>query len=130
MSPDLKSRYAAHIYSNVAGATGENDVTVRPYDPYKFHHHLVHRKEAHYIGEHVPEEFTFYEQVASDLIHAKEIVLIGLGTGKSSALDFFTEYLNTHHPAIAKRVIATEVLDLSALTEKELESIARKHMAA
>jgi hypothetical protein len=33
--------------------------TVHPYDPLGFHHHLIHRKEAHYQGERVPEEKSF-----------------------------------------------------------------------
>jgi hypothetical protein len=24
---------------------------VQPYDPFNFHHHLIHRKEAHYRGQ-------------------------------------------------------------------------------
>jgi len=40
---------------------------VQPYDPYNFHHHLIHRKEAHYRGERVPEEDSFYEEIAKDI---------------------------------------------------------------
>ncbi len=48
---------------------------------------------------------------------------------KSSALEFLAEYLNKHHPTFYKRVIATEIVDLSALTEPEIEAIAKKHMS-
>ena len=40
---------------------------MRPHDPFHFHHHLIRRKEAHYSGERVPEEHSFYEEVAKDL---------------------------------------------------------------
>ena len=93
-----------------------------------FHHHLIHRKEAHYEGERVPEDTSFYEQVAKDLVPAQEIILIGHGTGKSSALEYLAQYLKTHHPTIFERVTATETADLSALTEPEIEAIAKKHM--
>ena len=119
--------HSARIYENAGGASSESETTVKPADPYGFHHHLIHRKEAHYEGERVPEDTFFYEQVAKDLVPAREIVLIGHGTGKSSALDFLMEYLKTHHPATFQRVIATEVVDLSALTEPEIEAIAKSH---
>jgi hypothetical protein len=120
--------HSARLYQEPGGASSGSETTVKPADPHGFHHHLIHRKEAHYEGERVPEETSFYEQVAKDLVPAREIVLIGHGTGKSSALDFLTEYLKKHHPMIFQRVVATEVADLSALTEPEIEAIARKHM--
>jgi hypothetical protein len=122
--------HAAHVYQDVDGSRPEDKVTVRPYDPFHFHHHLVHRKEAHYRGEHVPEETSFYEEIAKDLVPADEIVLIGHGTGKSSAVEFLMTYLKTHHSEIAQRVRAVETADLSALTEPEIEAIAKKHMIA
>jgi hypothetical protein len=35
--------------------------------------------------------------------------------------------LKTHHSTTAPRVIATEITDLSALTEPEIEAIAKKY---
>jgi hypothetical protein len=43
---------------------------------------------------------------------------------------FLNEYLNTHHPEISRRVIATENEDLSAVTEPEIEALAKRHMIA
>ena len=103
---------------------------MRPYDPFHFHHHLIHRKETHYRGERVPEEDSFYEEVAKDITPANEIVLIGHATGKSNAADFLKEYLKTHHSEISRRVIATESADLSAVTEPEIEALAKRHMIA
>lgn len=117
--------HAARAYQDLGGSRPEIEATVKPYDPYGFHRHLIHRKEAHYEGERVPEETSFYEQVAKDLVPAQEIILIGHGTGKSSALEFLAQYLKTQHPTIFERVIATETVDLSALTEPEIEAIAK-----
>ena len=122
--------HAAHVYQDVDGSRPEDEVTVRPHDPFHFHHHLIHRKEAHYRGERIPEETSFYEEIAKYLAAANEIVLIGHGTGKSSAVEFLTGYLKTHHSEIAQRVRAVETADLSALTEPEIEAIAKKHMIA
>jgi hypothetical protein len=122
--------HAAHIYHDLGGSRPEDEVTVKPYDPFGFQHHLIHRKEAHYKGEHVPEEDSYYEEVAADLVHAKAIILIGHARGKSSAVEFLSQYLKAHHPETFQRIIATETADLSALTEPEIEEIAKKHIRA
>jgi len=119
---------AAHLYQDQGGSVPEDEVTVKPYDPFGFQHHLIHRKEAHYEGQHVPEEDSYYEEIAQDLVHAQAIVLIGHGTGKSNAADFLNEYLKAHHPETFARVIATETADLSALTEPQIEEIAKRHI--
>jgi hypothetical protein len=121
--------HAAHIFSD-PGESPQEAATITPYDPHHFHHHLVHRKEAHYEGDRVPEETSFYEEVAAALTSANEIVLVGHGTGKSSALNVLVEYLNKHHIDLSRRVKATEIVDLSALTEREIEAIAKRHMIA
>jgi hypothetical protein len=120
--------HAAHIYHDLGGSVPEGEETVKPYDPFGFQHHLIHRKEAHYQGDRVPEDDSYYEEIAKDLVHAEAIVLIGHAIGKSSAMEFLVEYLKTHHPDTFKRVIATETADLSALTEPEIEQIAKKHI--
>ncbi len=120
--------HSAHIYQLPFGS--QAGVTIKPYDPHHFHHHLIHRKEAHYQGDRVPEETSFYEEVAKSLVPADEIVLVGHGTGKSSALDVLVEHLKNHHSELSRRVIATETVDLSALTPPEVEAIARRLMNA
>jgi len=120
--------HAAHIFRDLGGSRPKEEITVEPYDPHHFHRHLVHRKEAHYQGDRVPEESSFYEEVAQNLVPANEIVLIGHGTGKSSAVDVLVDYLKKHHAEISRRVKATETADLSALTEPEIEAIAKRHM--
>ena len=122
--------HAAHVYQDFGGSRPADEHKVQPYDPFHFHHHLIHRKEAHYRGERVPEADSFYEEIAKDITPTNEIVLIGHATGKSNAADFLKEYLRTHHPDILRRVIATENADLSAVTEPEIEALAKQHMIA
>jgi hypothetical protein len=122
--------HAAHVYQDLGGSRPADEHNVRPYDPFHFHHHLIHRKEAHYRGERVPEEDSFYDEIAKDVTPANEIVLIGHATGKSNAAEFLKDYLQTHHPDISRRVIATESADLSAVTEPEIEALAKRHMLA
>jgi len=120
--------HGAHIFHDRGGSRPEGEVKIEPYDPHHFHHHLVHRKEANYRGDRVPEETSFYEEVALALVPATQIVLIGSGTGKSSAVEALVEYLNKHRPDISRRVTATEIVDLSALTEPDIEALAKRHM--
>ncbi len=122
--------HVAHIYHDLGGSRPEEEVTIKPYDPFGFQHHLIHRKEAHYKGDHVPEKESYYEEIATDLVHAEAIILIGHATGKSSAANFLSEYLKTHYSETSKRIIATETADISALTEPEIEEIAKKHIRA
>jgi hypothetical protein len=105
---------------------GKPDVVVKPYDPHHFHHHLIHRKEAHYEGDRVPEETSFYEEVAAALVSAEEIVLVGHGVGKSSAVEVLLTYLKSHHADIARRVKKVDVVDLSALSEAEIEALVKR----
>ncbi len=118
--------HGARVFQDLNGRRPQEEVTIKPYDPHHFHHHLIHRKEAHYEGERVPEETSFYKEIAEALVSAKEIILIGHGVGKSSALDVLIDYLKRHHSDIAQRVKAMEVVDLSALTEPQIEALARK----
>jgi hypothetical protein len=118
--------HAAHVYHDRGVNLPEDEVAVKPYDPHGFHHHLIHRKEAHYLGERVPEEDSWYEQIAQDLAHAQEIVLVGHATGTSNAAVFLSAYLKSHHPETFQRIIATETVDLSAATEPEIEVIAKR----
>jgi hypothetical protein len=120
--------HVAHIYHDLGDSRPQGEGTVKPYDPFGFHHHLIHRKEAHYKGERVPEEDSYYEEIAMDLVHAGVIILVGHGTGKSSAVGYLSEYLKAHHPEEFQRIVATETADLSALTEPQIEEIAKKHI--
>jgi hypothetical protein len=117
--------HAAHIYSGFDGDGSEGKIAIEPYDPHHFHHHLIHRKEAHYQGDRVPEEVSFFEEVAAVLLPFSEIVLIGHGTGKSSAVDALVAYMKKHRPEVFRRVMSIETTDLSGLTAPQAEAIAR-----
>lgn len=120
--------HLARIFQEFDGKQPGSEVGIKPYDPHGFHRHLVHRQERHYEGQRVPEEPSYYEEIAKDLVAAQEIVMIGHGTGTSSALDFLAEFLKKRHPAIYERVISTETVDLSATTEPEIEAMAREYL--
>jgi hypothetical protein len=100
---------------------------LEPLDPHGFRRHLEHRKEADYSGQRTPEADEFYERVAERLKSAPSILILGDGTGKSSAMRYFVEYLNERHKDIAARVVAAEDADLSAISLGEIESLAKRY---
>jgi hypothetical protein len=122
--------HAAHVFHDVGSTQLQDEATIKPHDPHHFQRHLVHRKAAHYRGDRAPEEPSFYEEVATALSSANEIVLIGHGTGKSNAAKVLADYLEAHHPELARLVTATETADLASLTEAEAEVVAKRHMIA
>jgi hypothetical protein len=122
--------HVAHIYHELGDSRSQGEDTVKPYDPFGFQHHLIHRKEAHYEGDRVPEEDSYYEEISMHLVNAEAIILIGHGTGKSSAAEFLAKYLKVHRPEEFQRIVAIEKADLSALTEPQIEEIAKRHIGA
>jgi len=94
--------------------------TLRPYDPHHFMHHLTHRQERELRGQREPEESSYYAQIAAALAPARRVVVLGHGTGHSNAAAHLQELLRAKHPEIARRVVATKAVDLSALTPAQL----------
>jgi len=108
------------------GRLAESD-HLKPLDPHGFQRHLEHRKEADYKGQRVPEADEFYERVAQRLRNAPSILLLGDGTGKSSAMRYLLAYLKQRHKETSDRVIAAQDADLSAMSLGEIEQIARRY---
>jgi hypothetical protein len=107
----------------IAGAS-EIARTLRPYDPHHFLHHPSHRQNRELRGQREPEEPSYYSQVAAALASARRIVVLGHGTGHSNAAAHLDEVLRAKHPEIHSRIVATKVVDLSAITEPQLLALA------
>jgi len=56
---------------------------------------------------------------------AREILLLGAGTGASSAMDHLVAELRRNHPELAERVVGSLVVDEAHLTENQLLAKAR-----
>jgi hypothetical protein len=84
-------------------------------------------KEGRYEGERAPEAIDYYEHIAQHLKDAHSIVLAGDGTGKSSAMLDFIEFLKERHGDVASRIIATRDADLSSITLPDIEAIAARY---
>lgn len=118
--------HAARVFQDVDIGRPKSAVPIELYDPYHFHDHLICRKDAHHQGDQVPEESSFYQEIVRALAPAKEIILIGHGVGQSSAVDALIDYLKKHHSDVLEQIKATTIADLSALTEPQIVTLARR----
>lgn len=114
---------AARIYSAELHGTVPRRIT--PYDPLGFGRYL-HYNQDDSNGQRKPERKSFYEAVAETLSNAEKILVFGTGTGASSAMEQLMLDLKQRHPNIAKRVIASKVVDEHHLTEDQLLAKARE----
>lgn len=120
--------HAARFYHATEASRPEAIGRTSPRDSHGFHRHLIHRKEANYQGDRVPEDDEFYKEIASKLMDAPAIVIIGHATGKSDAAAYLISYLEKHCAYIATRIVGIEVADISALTDPEVEALAERHL--
>lgn len=116
----------ARIYqTELRGAVPER---ITPYDPDGSRRYLHYvQEESH--GQRKPERQSFYEAVAKTLQTAEKILLFGSGTGSSSAMENLLAELKRRHPAVAKRVVGSVVVDEQHLTEHQLLAKAREFYA-
>jgi stalled ribosome rescue protein Dom34 len=123
----LIDHHGARFFEPASGGRLTESEHLEPLDPHGFQRHLEHRKEADYRGQRVPEADEFYERVAQRISNAPSILLLGDGTGKSSAMRFFLTYLKERHKEISDRVVAAQDADLSAISLGEIEQIAQRY---
>jgi hypothetical protein len=95
-----------------------------PFDPHGYGRHL-HSAHEWTDGKRQPERKSYYEAVARTLAGAERIVLFGVGTGRSSAMDQLMADLTAHHPAVSVKVIAAVVVDAHHTSEHQLLAEAR-----
>ena len=112
----------ARVYKTEVHGSVPRKIT--PYDPGGFGRHL-HNVQDEANGQRKPERRSFYEDVARTLEGAGQILIFGSGTGASSAMAELLAQLKQHHGDVAKRVVASIVIDETHLTENQLLAKAR-----
>ena len=117
--------HEAKIY-DIASDTEHASRTIKPYDPHHFLHHLTHKDQFVARGQRAPEDITFYEAIGAALTRAGSIIIVGHGTGKSNAANHLSDYLRSHHPAVAEKISRECTADLSSITERQLLELAQK----
>jgi len=97
---------------------------IRPAAPEVSLQHTPHAKD-YSRGQEKPDADSFFALVVPALPGAGPILLFGSGTGGGSEMDQFVAWLDRHHPALAKRIVGTQVVDQHHLTEAQLLAQAR-----
>jgi hypothetical protein len=95
-----------------------------PYDPDGTRRHL-HSVDDEANGQRQPELKSFYEAIAQSLKDAEQILIFGIATGASSAMDYLVDELKQNHPGISKKVVGTIVVNEQHMTEDQLLAGAR-----
>ncbi len=91
---------------------------LHPYDPTGALNRLIHTEGVDKASR-APENLTYYQAIAETLIGAEEVLLMGNGTGASSAMTHLKDFLATHHPEIAGKIVGALTVDVEALTKEE-----------
>jgi hypothetical protein len=112
----------ARVYKTEVHGSVPHKIT--PYDPGGHGRHL-HNVQEESNGQRKPERRSFYEDIARTLEGAGKILIFGSGTGASSAMVELLSQLKHHHDDVAKRVVASIVIDETHLTENQLLAKAR-----
>jgi hypothetical protein len=92
--------------------------------------HDAHDSKSSSRGQEQPDPKDFFEPVAKVLQIAGPILIFGNGTGTSSEMHQFIEWIKLHHPQVAARIIGSQAVDESHLSEGQLLAKAREFYAA
>jgi len=117
------NHHEARIYrSEMHGAIPQQ---LLPHKPEDFFRHAPDSKQFA-RGREKPDPNSFFGPLAEVLQAAGKILIFGAGTGTSSEMDQFVDWLKIHHLEIAKRIVGTVVVDEHHLTEDQLLAKARQ----
>lgn len=89
-------------------------------------HHFKNGPKVHHDTLEDPSTLKYFEGIAQVISPASEILLIGHGTGKASAMVHFVQFLERKHPLIAKKVVDALDENIAALTEPEILALSRQ----
>jgi len=117
--------HGATFYNLDVHSTVGTPASVKPYDPYHFLHHLTHKDQTRQQGERAPEDETFYQRIAHELLLARRVVLVGHGKGKSNAAQALVEYLDANAPDASKKIVHVLDADLSHTSPHQLIEMAK-----
>jgi hypothetical protein len=98
---------------------------ILPHDPKEYFRHAPDSKEVS-NGKEKPDPNSFFEPVAKALQGASQLLIFGTGTGMSSEMDQFIEWVKVHHPDLAGKIIGSLAVDEHHLTENQLLAKARE----
>jgi hypothetical protein len=97
---------------------------ILPHGPEEYFRHARDSKNSS-RGQEKPDPNSFFEPVAKVLRSPGPILIFGTGTGAGSEMEQFTAWSKTHHPEMARRIVASIAVDEHHLSEAQLLAKAR-----
>jgi stalled ribosome rescue protein Dom34 len=98
-------------------------IAKQPDDQRQNHFRQVPRNDNKGV-ERVDREY--FKEIAEALKPAKEILLVGHGTGKANEAHKLREYLEQHHADVARKIVGEETTHLESMTDPEVVVLAQK----
>lgn len=84
-----------------------------------------HVREAQHHGGHETSKSdpAYFKNVAEALADAREVLLLGHGTGKANTMVAFREHVDSHNSGLAAKIVGQQNADLPALTEGQIRKL-------
>ena len=113
--------HQARLFSP-GGSGGEHAALhiIRPNDDDGSRRRVDHKQgNDDHMGGLASEDDDYYHRIAGELADATRVVVFTDGKGHSSAGEYLIDYVNRHDPALAKRIIASEKIDISQTSDNQ-----------
>lgn len=99
--------------------------SVRRDDDEEMHRHVKPAQGKH--GHDSDKGFDrYFEELASALNAASEVMLAGHGKGRANAMENFAEFLQTRHPSLFARVTELRYVDITRINGRQLAALGRE----
>ena len=84
-----------------------------------------HVREAQHHGGHETSKSdpAYFKNIAEALSEAREVLLLGHGTGKANTMVAFHEHVKSHNSGLAAKIVGEQNADLPALTEGQIRKL-------
>jgi len=88
---------------------------------------LTHRHDRDLAGQRAPLDHDYLARITAAIAEADAVLLLGHGQGESDLRQPLLRHLQSHHPQLIGRIVASETVDASALSRGEVLALARLH---
>ena len=109
-----------HDHTHVWLMNDESTVPIAIIHRVEGDHVHVRSAQAHHGHASENSETAYFADVAREIERASSVLLLGHGTGKANAAERFSHYLRDHHKSLAIKVMASETVNLPALSNGEI----------
>lgn len=89
----------------------------------------THGERNFHLGKEKTDPKAYFQATATAVRSAHRVVLLGNGKGTASEMELFAAWLEHHEPAVAAKIAGKLVVDEHHLTDGELVTKARNHLA-